>query len=225
MEASILDLSGLDSTRSTTLLSQVGCCFAEGYENDSVDFDLLGSGTRVGARAFVPGSVGSALSAGRREKSMVLSPDDQKLSTCEGLIQDSSARVRERLSFTTPLSRVLVQTDLCETLRKLIRNSVESFVGWAIETSGSISFAPSSWRLPAPLVGAGHRRAESTDARSSRRAESKAGEDVTACRERYARLSALLDEWASEPPDFDSRVGRLIEDALRESAPRHFREI
>lgn len=41
-------------------------------------------------------------------------------------------------------------------------------------------------------------------------------------RKRYARLSALLDEWASEPPEFDSRVGPLIEEALRESAPRHF---
>ena len=40
-------------------------------------------------------------------------------------------------------------------------------------------------------------------------------------RRRYARLSALLDEWAAEADDFDTHVGPLIERALRESAPRH----
>jgi len=57
---------------------------------------------------------------------------------------------------------------------------------------------------------------------SEPRAVSDTDGDVNDRRERYARLSALLDEWASEPPEFDSRVGPLIEEALRESAPRHF---
>jgi hypothetical protein len=38
---------------------------------------------------------------------------------------------------------------------------------------------------------------------------------------RYARASALLDEWASEDPEFDNRVDPLIEDALRESDSPH----
>jgi hypothetical protein len=43
-------------------------------------------------------------------------------------------------------------------------------------------------------------------------------------RRRYARLSALLDEWAAEEGDFDARIGTLIEQSLKESTPRHFRE-
>jgi len=41
---------------------------------------------------------------------------------------------------------------------------------------------------------------------------------------RYARASALLDQWSSESDDFDSRVDPLLQKALRESAPRHFPE-
>ena len=39
--------------------------------------------------------------------------------------------------------------------------------------------------------------------------------------DRYARALALLDKWTSENADFDARVAPLIEDALRETAPRH----
>lgn len=63
---------------------------------------------------------------------------------------------------------------------------------------------------------------DSLDAPSGLHVVSDADGSVDDRRERYARLSALLDEWASEPPEFDSRVGPLIEEALRESAPRHF---
>lgn len=38
---------------------------------------------------------------------------------------------------------------------------------------------------------------------------------------RYARVAALLDEWAAEPDDFDARVGPRIEQALEELSPRH----
>jgi hypothetical protein len=65
---------------------------------------------------------------------------------------------------------------------------------------------------------------DSLDAPSGLQAVSDTGEDVDDRRARYARVSALLDEWESEPPDFDSCVGPLIEQALRESAPRHFPE-
>ena len=63
---------------------------------------------------------------------------------------------------------------------------------------------------------------DSLDAPSGLHVVSDAGGEVDDRRKRYARLSALLDEWAREPPEFDSRVGPLIEQALRESAPRHF---
>ncbi|MFH1111231.1 MAG: hypothetical protein V1790_18840 [Planctomycetota bacterium] len=63
---------------------------------------------------------------------------------------------------------------------------------------------------------------DSLDAPSELHVVSDADREVDDRRKRYARLSALLDEWASEPPEFDSRVGPLIEKALRESAPRHF---
>ena len=63
---------------------------------------------------------------------------------------------------------------------------------------------------------------DSLDAPSGLHVVSDTDGEVDDRRERYARLSALLDEWASEPPEFDSRVGPLIEEALRESAPRHF---
>jgi len=41
-------------------------------------------------------------------------------------------------------------------------------------------------------------------------------------RRRYAKLSSLLDEWTNDPSDFDDRVAPLIEEALRETSPRHF---
>lgn len=41
-------------------------------------------------------------------------------------------------------------------------------------------------------------------------------------RRRYAELSSLLDEWANDPSDFDASVAPLIEEALRDTAPRHF---
>ena len=40
--------------------------------------------------------------------------------------------------------------------------------------------------------------------------------------DRYARACALLDKWSKEDPAFDKEVGALIEEALRESSPRHF---
>lgn len=43
-------------------------------------------------------------------------------------------------------------------------------------------------------------------------------------RRRYAALMRRLYEWANEPGGFDERVAPLIEDALKETAPRHFRE-
>lgn len=63
---------------------------------------------------------------------------------------------------------------------------------------------------------------DSLDAPSGLHVVSDTDGEVDDRRKRYARLSVLLDEWASEPPEFDSRVGPLIEEALRESAPRHF---
>jgi len=39
---------------------------------------------------------------------------------------------------------------------------------------------------------------------------------------RYAEVSRLLDEWANEPGDYDERMSALLEEALRETAPRHF---
>ena len=62
----------------------------------------------------------------------------------------------------------------------------------------------------------------SLDAPSGLDVVSDTDREVDDRRKRYARLSALLDEWASEPPEFDSRVGPLIEEALSESALRHF---
>jgi hypothetical protein len=41
-------------------------------------------------------------------------------------------------------------------------------------------------------------------------------------RRRYAELSKLLDEWTNDPSDFDECVDPLIEEALRETSPRHF---
>jgi hypothetical protein len=41
-------------------------------------------------------------------------------------------------------------------------------------------------------------------------------------RRRYAELRRTLREWANDPSDFDDRVYPLIEEALRETAPRHF---
>lgn len=43
-------------------------------------------------------------------------------------------------------------------------------------------------------------------------------------RRRYASLCRLLEEWANDPSDFDAEVDSLAEQALRETAPRHFRE-
>jgi hypothetical protein len=65
---------------------------------------------------------------------------------------------------------------------------------------------------------------DSLDAPSGLHVVSDTDGEVDDRRKRYARVSALLDEWESEPPDFDSYVGPLIEQALRESAPRHFPE-
>lgn len=41
-------------------------------------------------------------------------------------------------------------------------------------------------------------------------------------RRRYAQLSTLLDEWTNDPSDFDKCVDPLIQEALRETSPRHF---
>jgi hypothetical protein len=41
-------------------------------------------------------------------------------------------------------------------------------------------------------------------------------------RRRYAKLSNLLEEWANDDSGFDEHVAPLIEEALRESSPRHF---
>ena len=41
---------------------------------------------------------------------------------------------------------------------------------------------------------------------------------------RYAELRRLIEEWSNEDPAFDQEVGALAEEALRESAPRHFEE-
>jgi hypothetical protein len=41
-------------------------------------------------------------------------------------------------------------------------------------------------------------------------------------RRRYAQLSKLLDEWTNDPSDFDRCVDPLIQEALRETSPRHF---
>lgn len=56
------------------------------------------------------------------------------------------------------------------------------------------------------------------------RAASEPPQEPEERRRRYAHLSTLLDEWANEEDGFDSRVGPLIEQALRDSAPRHFAE-
>ncbi|HUU99100.1 MAG TPA: N-6 DNA methylase [Phycisphaerae bacterium] len=53
------------------------------------------------------------------------------------------------------------------------------------------------------------------------RTASEPVEQLEERRRRYAQLSTLLDEWASETDDFDSRVGPMIEQALKELAPRH----
>ena len=73
----------------------------------------------------------------------------------------------------------------------------------------------------------GHFRAENTLVKSPDmlKALRTASEPVQALEERrrrYAHLSVLLDEWAGEQSDFDSRVAPLIEQALRDSSPRHF---
>jgi len=41
-------------------------------------------------------------------------------------------------------------------------------------------------------------------------------------RRRYARLLGRIEEWAADTSGFDERVAPLIEEALRETAPRHF---
>jgi len=41
-------------------------------------------------------------------------------------------------------------------------------------------------------------------------------------RRRYARLLKRLDEWSADTSGFDEHVAPLIEEALRETAPRHF---
>jgi len=41
-------------------------------------------------------------------------------------------------------------------------------------------------------------------------------------RRRYASLLKRLDEWAADTSGFDDRVAPLIDEALRETAPRHF---
>ena len=65
-------------------------------------------------------------------------------------------------------------------------------------------------------------RTVSPDVLAALRTATEPGQELEERRRRYAQLSALLDEWATEPEDFDSRVGPLIEQALRDSAPRHF---
>jgi len=45
---------------------------------------------------------------------------------------------------------------------------------------------------------------------------------LAARRRRYARLLKRLDDWAADTSGFDERVAPLIEEALRETAPRHF---
>ncbi|MCW5776141.1 MAG: N-6 DNA methylase [Phycisphaeraceae bacterium] len=50
-------------------------------------------------------------------------------------------------------------------------------------------------------------------------AEAFGGDDDKAAR--YARASALLDQWASEEGDFDARIGPRIEKAIKDTAPRH----
>ncbi|MFH1746576.1 MAG: N-6 DNA methylase [Planctomycetota bacterium] len=65
---------------------------------------------------------------------------------------------------------------------------------------------------------------ESPDVLKALRTASEQVDELDERRRRYAHLSALLDEWAAEPEDFDSHVGPLIEQALRDSATRHFHE-
>lgn len=64
-------------------------------------------------------------------------------------------------------------------------------------------------------------RTVSPDVLSALRTASEPVQEPEERRRRYAQLSALLDEWASEPNSFDSRVGPMIEQALEDSAPRH----
>jgi hypothetical protein len=66
-----------------------------------------------------------------------------------------------------------------------------------------------------------HTPVESPDVlRALRTASEEVGEPDDR-RRRYTRLSELLDEWSTEQNDFDARIGPIIEEALRESAPRH----
>jgi hypothetical protein len=69
-----------------------------------------------------------------------------------------------------------------------------------------------------------HRPAESPDVLRALRTTSGSVQELEGRRRRYAHLSTLLDEWAAEQDDFDARVGPLIEQALRDSAPRHLPE-
>jgi hypothetical protein len=69
-----------------------------------------------------------------------------------------------------------------------------------------------------------HTPTESPDVRRALRTASEPVQERKERQRRYAHLSALLDKWAAEQSDFDSRVGPLIEQALRDSAPRHFPE-
>ena len=43
-------------------------------------------------------------------------------------------------------------------------------------------------------------------------------------RRRYARLVRKMREWLDDTSGFDERVGPIIEETLRQTAPRHFPE-
>jgi len=53
-------------------------------------------------------------------------------------------------------------------------------------------------------------------------AEAFGGDEDKAAR--YARLSALLEEWTNDESGFDERVEPVIDRALKDSAPRHSRK-
>ena len=71
---------------------------------------------------------------------------------------------------------------------------------------------------------AGHWLAATDDPLTTPPAARSSAEDTRPAerRRRYARLLKRLDAWAADTSGFDERVAPVIEEALRETAPRHF---
>ncbi|MEK7730302.1 MAG: hypothetical protein AAB363_00435 [Planctomycetota bacterium] len=207
MKEALLDLPGLDSTRATTQEPPIGASlWTQGTTVQDYQFRPESDEPDAGCR--ISGVFASGVATPIIQ--IVFSPEMQNIAiqTPEGA--DLADRLRNRLVHG-------VVTDHRKLLRDVIRAMVADVHAFQATSCSELDSA-NPWRT---LAGRG-RMSDSLEAPSGPRAESDASEDVNDRRERYARLSALLDEWASEPPEFDSCVGPLIEEALRESAPRHF---